>query len=179
MIYVFLADGFEEIEALAPVDILRRVGVEVKTVGVTGKVVVGSHKIPVTADIGIDEAQKENLDAIVLPGGIPGTPNLENSSEVQSFIDYCADNGKYICAICAAPSILGHKGLLKDRKATAFPSFQSELDSAEISDKYVVCDGNFITARGAGVSLKFGALIASKFVGEEKAMSILASMQCE
>ncbi len=179
MIYVFLADGFEEIEALAPVDILRRVGVEVKTVGVTGKVVVGSHKIPVTADIGIDEAQKENLDAIVLPGGIPGTPNLENSSEVQSFIDYCADNGKYICAICAAPSILGHKGLLKDRKATAFPSFQSELDSAEISDEYVVCDGNFITARGAGVSLKFGALIASKFVGEEKAMSILASMQCE
>ncbi len=179
MIYVFLADGFEEIEALSPVDILRRAGVEVKTVGVTGKTVVGSHGIPVVSDIEISEAVTDGLDAIVLPGGIPGTPNLENSPKVQSFIDYCAENDKYVCAICAAPSILGHKGLLKGKKATAFPSFQAELDSAEISEEYVVCDDKFITARGAGVSLKFGALIASKFVGEEKAMSILASMQCE
>lgn len=179
MIYVFLAEGFEDIEALSPVDILRRAGVEVKTVGVTGKTVISSHKIPVTADIEISEAVKDGLEAIVLPGGIPGTPNLESSSEVQSFIDYCSENGKYICAICAAPSILGHKGLLKGKNATAYPSFTSELDAATLSDKYVVCDGNIITARGAGVSLKFGAMIASKFVGEQKTMAILASMQCE
>lgn len=179
MIYVFLADGFEEIEALSPVDVLRRAGVEVKTVGVTGKTVMGSHKIPVTADIEISEATTDGLEAVVLPGGIPGTPNLENSPEVQSFIDYCSENGKYVCAICAAPSILGHKGLLKGRNATSFPTFQGELDGATVSDKYVVCDGQFITARGAGVSLKFGAMIASKFVGEQKAMAILASMQCE
>lgn len=179
MIYVFLADGFEDIEALSPVDILRRAGVEVKTVGVTGKTVISSHKIPVTADIEIGEAVKDGLEAIVLPGGIPGTPNLESSPGVQSFIDYCSENGKYICAICAAPSILGHKGLLKGKNATAYPSFTSELDGATLSDKYVVCDGNIITARGAGVSLKFGAMIASKFVGEQKTMAILASMQCE
>lgn len=179
MIYVFLADGFEDIEALSPVDILRRAGVEVKTVGVTGKKVISSHKIPVTADIEIGEAVKDGLEAIVLPGGIPGTPNLESSPEVQSFIDYCSENRKYICAICAAPSILGHKGLLKGKNATAYPSFASELDGATLSDKYVVCDGNIITARGAGVSLKFGAMIASKFVGEQKTMAILASMQCE
>lgn len=179
MIYVFLADGFEEIEALSPVDVLRRAGVEVKTVGVTGKTVSGSHKIPVTADIEISEATTEALEAVVLPGGIPGTPNLEGSPEVQSFIDYCAENGKYVCAICAAPSILGHKGLLDGRKATAYPTFKNELGKAEVSDDSVVCDGNFITAKGAGVSLKFGAMIASKFVGEQKAMAILASMQCE
>lgn len=179
MIYVFLADGFEEIEALAPVDLLRRAGVEVGTVGVTGKTVVGSHKIPVTADIEISEAVTDGLEAIVLPGGIPGTPNLEKSSEVQSFIDYCAANGKYICAICAAPSVLGHKGLLRGRKATAYPTFQSELDEAVLSDSYVVCDGNYITARGAGVSFKFAAAIASKFVGVQKAQSILESIQCE
>lgn len=179
MIYVFLADGFEEIEALSPIDILRRAGVDVKTVGVTGKTVISSHKIPVIADIEISEAVTDGLEAIVLPGGIPGTPNLEKSEKVQSLIDYCSENEKYICAICAAPSILGHKGLLKGKKATAYPTFTDELDGAELSDKYVVCDGNIITARGAGVSLKFGAMIASKFVGEQKTMAILASMQCE
>lgn len=179
MIYVFLADGFEEIEALAPVDILRRAEIEVKTVGVTGKTVIGSHNIPVTADIEITEAVTDGLEAIILPGGIPGTPNLEKSSVVQKFIDYCADNNKYICAICAAPSILGHKGLLKGKKATAYPSFQSELDGALVQSQSVVCDGNIITAKGAGVSLKFGAMITSKFVGEQKATAILASMQCE
>ncbi len=179
MIYVFLADGFEEIEALAPVDILRRAGIKVETVGVTGKTVMGSHSIPVTADIEISQVGTDELEAIVLPGGIPGTPNLEKSPEVQKFIDYCAENNKYICAICAAPSILGHKGLLKGKKATAYPTFQSELDGATVPEQPVVCDGNIITAKGAGVSLKFGAMITSKFAGEQKAMAILASMQCQ
>ncbi|MBE6747483.1 MAG: DJ-1/PfpI family protein [Ruminococcaceae bacterium] len=179
MVYVFLADGFETVEALAVVDILRRAGIETKTVGVGKRLITSSHNIPVTADITEAEADISLTDAVVLPGGIPGTPNLEASETVQRFIDYCADNGKYLCAICAAPSILGHKGLLKGVEATSYPSFHNELAGAVISEKYVAHDKNFITARGAGVSLEFGAEIASVFVGREKADEILKSMQCK
>ena len=121
MIYCFLADGFEEVEALAPVDILRRAGAEVKTVGVTGEYVTGSHGITVKADI---EAQAavlgSSLEAVILPGGMPGTLNLEKSRAVQSAIDFAVANDKLVCAICAAPSILGHKKLLAGREAIAF-----------------------------------------------------------
>lgn len=115
MVYVFLADGFETIEALAVVDMLRRAKIDNETVGVTGKTVKSSHNIEVVADITIDELNISNADAIVLPGGMPGTLNLEANGIVQSSIDYCVENKKYVCAICAAPSILGHKGLLKGR----------------------------------------------------------------
>lgn len=179
MVYVFLADGFEEIEAFAPVDVLRRAGVEVKTVGVTGEYVTGSHGIKTAADIKLCEATTEKLDAIVLPGGLPGTTNLEADETVQKFIDYCAGNDKYLCAICAAPSVFGHKGLLCGKEATSYPSFQSHLEGAKLSNKYVARDGKYITARGAGVSLEFGAEIASVFVGKEKASAILESMQCK
>ena len=179
MIYVFLADGFEEIEALAPVDVLRRAKLDVKTVGVTGKTVTSSRGIPVVADILKEEAVLEQADAIVLPGGLPGATNLENDETVQKFIDFCYENKKYLCAICAAPSVFGHKGILRGVEATAFPDFQSHLEGAILSEKYVVRDGIFITARGAGVSLKFGAEIAGLFVGKEKAEDILKSMQCE
>ena len=179
MVYVFLADGFETIEALAVVDILRRAGIETKTVGVGKQTVTSSHNIPVVADILDKEADMSVTDAVVLPGGIPGTPNLEASAIVQSFVDYCVNNGKYVCAICAAPSILGHKGLLKGIEATSYPSFFEELEGAVISDKYVAHDGKFITARGAGVSLNFAAEIASVFVGKDKADEILRSMQCK
>ena len=179
MIYVFLADGFEEVEALGPVDVLRRAKLDVKTVGVTGKTVTSSRGITVTADIFKDEAVLQQADAVVLPGGLPGTVNLENDGTVQKFIDYCYENKKYLCAICAAPSVFGHKGILNGVEATAFPDFQSHLEGAKLSDKYVVRDGIFITARGAGVSLKFGAQIAAAFIGKEKAEDILKSMQCE
>ena len=115
MVYVFLAKGFEELEALAPVDVLRRAGVQVKTVGVTGKRVSGSHGISVNCDITIDEAVFDELDGIILPGGLPGTTNLEADETVNKFIDFAADNGKVIGAICAAPMILGHKGLLRGK----------------------------------------------------------------
>lgn len=179
MVYVFLADGFETIEALAVVDVLRRAGIDTKTVGVGEKTITSSHNIPVIADILDSEADINLTDAVVLPGGIPGTPNLEASDIVQSFIDYCVENDKYLCAICAAPSILGHKGLLNGVEATSYPSFHEELDGAIISEKYVAHDKKFITARGAGVSLEFGAEIASVFVGREKADEILKSMQCK
>lgn len=178
MVYVFLADGFETIEALAVVDVLRRAGVETKTVGVGKKVIISSHNIPVTADILDSEAEIGLTEAVVLPGGIPGTPNLEASQIVQSFIDYCVQNDKYLCAICAAPSILGHKNLLEGVEATSYPSFHNELTGATISESYVAHDKKYITARGAGVSLDFAAEIASVFVGREKADEILRSMQC-
>lgn len=179
MIYVFLAEGFEEVEAFAPVDVLRRAGLEVSTVGVTGEYVTGSHGIKTAADIKLCDASFDNLDAVVLPGGLPGTTNLEADETVQKFIDYCAENDKYLCAICAAPSVFGHKGLLEGKEATSYPSYWSHLEGAKISESYVARDGKFITARGAGVSLEFGAEIASVFVGEEKAHEILKSMQCK
>ena len=178
MIYVFLADGFEETEALVPVDILRRCGADVVTVGVGKKIITGSHKIPVTADITDTQASFENLQAVILPGGMPGTLNLEKSQIVQSFIDYAIDNGLYVCAICAAPSILGHKNLLQGKEAVCFPGFEKDLYGAKISEKFVAADGNIITAKGAGAAMEFGLLIASKLCGEEIANKTRKSMQC-
>ncbi len=178
MVYLFLADGFEIIEALTPVDMLRRAKLEVKTVGVTGKNVCSSCGVEVTADITVDEFEYNNVDAIILPGGMPGTLNLENNDIVQSVIDKSVSNNTLICAICAAPSILGHKGLLKDKNATAFPGFEDSLDGAVLSDKYVVKDGNFITARGAGVSVDFGLEIVKALTDEKTAAKIRKTIQC-
>lgn len=177
MIYVFLADGFEEVEAIGPVDVLRRAGLDVKLVGIGEKLVRSSKGISIMADITEEEAAFDGIEAVILPGGLPGTTNLEKNETVNKFIDYCLDNNKYLCAICAAPSVFGHRGILKNVEATSFPSFQSELAGAVLSEKSVVRDGQFVTARGAGVSLEFGAEIASLFVGREKADSILKSMQ--
>ena len=170
MVYVFLADGFEEMEAIAPIDLLRRAGKEVVTVGVTGKTVMGAHGIPVTADITENELTSfEGTEMIVLPGGMPGTLNLEKDEKVNSFIDYAYAKGKYVCAICAAPSILGKKGLLEGKEAICFPGFEEYLYGASVSDKSVCVDGKIITAKACGVALKFGKVIAEQFIGKEKA----------
>ena len=179
MVYVFLADGFETIEALAVVDMLRRAKIDTTTVGVTGKTVKTSHNIDVIADITIDELNITDADAIVLPGGMPGTLNLEANSTVQTSVDYCVENQKYVCAICAAPSILGHKGLLKGRKAICFPGFEEDLSGATISNKYVVTDGKFITARGAGVAVDFGLEIVKALGGQELSNKIRETIQCQ
>lgn len=178
MVYLFLANGFETIEALAVVDMLRRAKIDVITVGVTGKIVTSSHNIDVTADIEIDEFDVEDADAVVLPGGMPGTLNLEADKTVQGAIDYCVENKKYICAICAAPSILGHKGLLKGKEAICFPGFENDLTGAILSDKYVVTDGLIITARGAGVAVDFGLEIVKALKGEETAENVRKTIQC-
>ena len=148
MIYVFLADGFEEIEALTPVDVLRRAGFDVKTVGVTGKTVTGSHNIPVVADITIEEVTDKDLQGVILPGGMPGTLNLENNDTVQQFADLAVKKGLLLGAICAAPSILGHKGILNGKNATCFPGFEESLIGAYVQDAFVVTDGNIITGKG-------------------------------
>lgn len=177
MVYVFLADGFEIIEALAPVDVLRRAKVDTKTVGVTGKTVKSSCGVTVTADITIDEFDFYDVEAVVLPGGMPGTINLENNEKVQSAIDNAVSVNVLVCAICAAPSILGHKGLLDGKEAICFPGFEDALSGAKISENYVVSDGNFITAKGAGVCIDFGLEIVKKLRSEELADEIKRTIQ--
>lgn len=178
MVYVFLAKGFEELEALAPVDVLRRAGVEVKTVGVTGRRVSGSHGISVNCDITISEATFEGLDGIILPGGMPGTTNLEADKTVQKFIDYAVENNKIIGAICAAPMILGHKGLLRGKNAACYTGFEKELTGAHVLDRPAVRDGNIVTGWGAGGAMDFAlAYLAAISENEELAKKIARQMR--
>ncbi|MBO5559616.1 DJ-1 family glyoxalase III [Ruminococcus sp.] len=180
MVYVFLANGFEELEALAPIDILRRAGVEVVTVGVDSTEITASHKVVFNADTTVDKITLDDkLEMIVLPGGMPGTLNLENNDYVQAAIDYCVKNDKYVSAICAAPSILGHKGLLKGRNAVCFPGFEKDLEGAEIAEIGVAEDGKFITAKGAGVCIEFALKLVEKLVSAEKADEIKRGIQCQ
>ena len=165
MIYLFLADGFEEVEALFPLDILRRAGADVKTVSVTGhEYVTGSHGITVKADITDEKFDENNITAVILPGGMPGTTSLDASKTVHRALEKASEDGKIIGAICAAPSVLGKAGLLKGKEAICYPGFEKYLSGAKISDKKVVRDGNIITAAGAGVAREFGfALTAALF----------------
>ncbi len=180
MVYVFIAEGFEEVEALAPVDILRRAEVEVKTVGIGSNIIRGSHGIPVITDLDSKEIiLDDNLEMIVLPGGMPGTINLEANDDVQKAIDFCMDNNIYISAICAAPSILGHKGVLDGKKATCFPGFENELGKACYSNALVVNDGRITTAKGAGAAVKFGLKLVELLVSKEKSEALEASLQCK
>ena len=179
MLYCFLAQGFEEVEAIAPIDMLRRAKIDVKTVGVGAKTVTGSHGIPFVCDLTDEEIVLDSaLDGVILPGGMPGTRNLESSETVQTALDFCRDNGKLLCAICAAPSVLGHKGFLSGKEATAFPGFEADLHGARLSDKFVVTDGSVITARGAGVALDFGFAIIAALRDKETADKIKAAIQC-
>lgn len=178
MVYVFLAEGFEEVEALAPVDILRRAGAEVQTVGVGDKTVTGARGITVQADITDAEAVTEGLEMVVLPGGAPGYLNLEKSPVVQKFIDYAFEKGEWIGAICAAPSILGHKGLLNGKRAVCFPGFEKELKGALPGTPPVTEDDNIITATGAGVAVEFGLALAAKLKGDARAAQVRGSIQC-
>lgn len=177
MIYVFFADGFEEVEALAPVDLLRRAGKDVKTVGIGGKEITSSHGVKIQTDLMESEiVLGKDLEMIVLPGGMPGTLNLEKSETVQTVIDFCAEREIYIGAICAAPSILGHKNLLNDREAIAYPGFEAELTGAVISQKSVVQSDYIITAQGAGAAVLFGLKLVEILTNPEKAQKIKASI---
>ena len=177
MVYVFLADGFEEIEALAPVDILRRGGIEVKTVGIGSKTVTGSHNISVLCDLPENEVDFYSIEAVVLPGGMPGTLNLEKSITVNKAIDFACKNGKIIGAICAAPSILGKKGLLSGKNATCFPGFEKYLSGARVLDTPVVRDGEIITSCGAGAALEFGFCLLAALKDEPAADKLRQNMK--
>lgn len=177
MIYVFLAEGFEEVEALTPVDCLRRAGLAVQTVGVGGGTVKGSHGIPVTADITEDAVLLgDALDMIVLPGGMPGTLNLGKSQTVQDAIRYCAETGRWIAAICAAPSVLGDMGLLRGKQATCYPGFEPRLTGCTALAQPVVRDGNFITGRGPGAAMDFALELITVLADADKAKQIAEGM---
>ena len=172
MIYMFLAEGFEEIEALCPLDLMRRANLEVTTVGINGVTVKGAHGITVTADIADTDFTAENIDMIFLPGGMPGTLNLAASDVVTDAINIAVANNSYIAAICAAPSIIGDMGLLDGKKAVCYPGFEDRLTGAEIPDKKVVLDGKILTAKGMGAALDMGIEIVKIFCGENSARSL-------
>lgn len=172
MIYVFLAEGFEEIEALAPLDLMRRAGLSVTTVGVGGTTVRGAHGICVQADIADTKYTDPAPEMIVLPGGMPGTLNLAASPVVIDAIRTAAETNTPIAAICAAPSILGDMGLLCGKEATCYPGFEDRLTGATISKHRVVRDGQIITAAGMGVAVEFGLVLVELFCGEQKAKEL-------
>ncbi len=179
MVYLMLADGFEEMEALTPLDILRRAEIEVKTVGVTGKTVTGAHSVPVIADITADEIDYNDITAVILPGGMPGTLNLKSDKRVEKAILFANEQKKLIAAICAAPIILGNLGLLFNKCAVCYPGFENELTDAKIEpDAYVVKCENIITAAGAGVASEFGFEIVDYLLGsKEKSTRLKGVMQ--
>ena len=152
---VILADGFEEIEALTVVDVLRRGHVKVTIAALDFKLVTGAHEIIVKADCLLEELPEHEYNMLILPGGNPGTTNLEKSELVTNHIKRMAAEGTYIAAICAAPRILDHMGLLKHKKATCFPSTKDDIIDAHIMDENVVVDGHYITSKGPGTAMEF------------------------
>ncbi len=177
MVVLFLADGFEEIEALTPLDLLRRAGVETVTVGLGGREIRGSHGITVLADTDDKHMPKSPIDMVILPGGMPGAANLDGSDIVADTLARAAQNSAYLAAICAAPMVLGHKGYLTGKRATCFPGFEEELLGATVASEGVVRDGRIITARGMGVALDFGLALVEALKGEEVAASLRAAIQ--
>ena len=161
MIYVLLADGFEEIEALTPVDMLRRAGCEVRTVGIGKKTITGAHGIPVCADLVSDEATADGVRMVILPGGMPGTKHLAASAFVEETLARVSRQGGYLAAICAAPTVLAKYGYLKGKRATCYPGFEKELSGAVYTDLPVVTDGKIVTAKDMTEALSFSvALLA-------------------
>lgn len=177
MIYTFLADGFEEIEAITPTDILKRAGFEVKTVGVTGMTVTGAHNICVNADISLNEVDLTKAELLFLPGGMPGTTNLQNSKVLEQLIINANKNGIYIAAICAAPLILGTLNILNGKNATCFPGFEEYLSGAKLKCDGVVCDGNIITAKGAGAAHTLAFTLVSMLKSESCSEELKTAMQ--
>ena len=171
MVVLFLANGFEEIEALTPVDLLRRAGVEVVTVGIGGKAVTGSHGITVMADT--DTLPHGDIDMVILPGGMPGASNLDASPMVAEALTKAQASGGYLAAICAAPMVLGHQGYLIGKRAVCFPGFESELTGAVVDpDAFVVRDGHVITAKGMGAALDFGLALVTALKDEQTALTL-------
>ena len=178
MVYLFLAEGFEEVEALTPVDFMRRADIEVTTVGVGGEYITGAHGITVKADVCDSDvsANDADIEMVVLPGGMPGTLNLQASAKVNEFIDRAYDKGAFIGAICAAPSILGEKGLLKGKMAVCYPGFEDKLLGATVFQAGVICDGNIITANAAGAAVDFAAQLIAALKGEAAADAVLEAV---
>ena len=172
-IAIFFAEGYEEIEALTVVDMCRRAGIQIDMVSVTDSLqVTGAHKIPVIMDKFIADVNFEELDMIVLPGGMPGTRNLEKVPALMKQVKTFFAEGKYIAAICAAPSVFGHLGLLAGKTACCYPGFEEHLTGAAVTENSCETDGNVITSRGMGCAIDFSLKIIEQLLNSEKASEI-------
>lgn len=176
-VLLFLADGFEEIEALTTVDVLRRAGVQVTTVSINPtEMVIGAHGIPVMADGLFADCTPAEADMLILPGGMPGAANLDAHEGLRAAISAHAEAGKWLASICAAPMVYGHMGLLNGKKATCYPGFEGELAGATYTATPVEKDGNIITGKGPAVVLPFAYALAEVLVGEEVVAQVKAGM---
>ncbi|MCD7807034.1 MAG: DJ-1/PfpI family protein [Lachnospiraceae bacterium] len=174
---IFFAEGYEEIEALTVVDMCRRAGLEIQMVSVTGaEYVTGSHQVCVKMDTRIEELDFDAVDMLILPGGMPGTRNLEQVPELTSQLKRFAAEGKYVCAICAAPSVLGHLGILEGKRACCYPGFEKDLTGTAVSNLACTVDGNVITARGMGCAIEFSKAIITALQDQDTAEKISESI---
>ena len=180
MVYVHLADGFEEIEAMTTVDLLRRAGIETETVSIMGRLpVTGAHGVEAIADILFEDAVYSSCGLIVLPGGMPGASNLDAHEGLREKILSFNNQGKPLAAICAAPLVLGHAGVLAGKRATCYPGFEKELEGAELSSDAVVVDGGTITSRGPATAMAFALAIIGMLKGEEAAGEVAEGLLYE
>lgn len=178
-VFEFLADGFEEVEALAPVDILRRGGVDIKTVSVTGsELVTSSHGVTVKTDLVFGSPDDyADADLLMLPGGLPGSTNLNAHEGVRRALLNQFRSGRRVGAICAAPMVLGSLGILQGRRATCSPGFEKYMDGAEYTAELVTVDGNIITGEGPAATFPYAYTILSFFIGEERVKHLQVGMQ--
>ena len=177
MVYMLLGTGFEETEAIAPLDLLRRAGVDIMTVGVTGKTVYGGHRIGIEADITIDQMDLTNMDMIILPGGLGGVASARASKPAMDALKFAWRNDKYVAAICAGPTVLADLGITDGKNATCYPGCESGMGSANmISDAACVQDGKLITGTSAGCAIPFGLALIEALKGKEMADSIAAQI---
>ena len=175
--FVFLANGFEEVEAITPIDLLRRADINVTTVSISeNKEVIGAHNVSFIADVLINEADFSDIDLLLLPGGMPGTTNLNACEELKRLIKKHALESKLIAAICAAPIILGQMSLLEGEKAVCYPSFENQLMGADVQYNKVQKSNNIITARGAGCVIEFSLAIIEALCGKSKSEEIAKSI---
>ena len=176
-LYIFLAEGYEEIEALTVVDLLRRANIDIEMVSITGeKMVRGAHGINVEADVLYEEIKAEEADMLVLPGGMPGTKNLMAQEDLVSNLKQFHEAGKAVAAICAAPMVLGENGILEGKKAVCYPGFEANLKGATVLKEEAVTDGNVITSRGLGTAIEFAGEIITYFLDAKKAQEIKESV---
>ena len=173
---LLLAPGFEELEAVTVVDVLRRAGIECLLVGLEGGPVPSARNIKIVPDVTIEQLSPEELDLVVLPGGIPGVENLKRDARVKELLEKMQAKGKMCAAICAAPGALASFGLLKGKKATIYPSLKDELKGAQIEESPVVVDGNIVTSQGPGTALPFAFKLVELLVGQEKASEVARQM---
>ena len=173
MVYLLLGTGFEETEAIAPLDLLRRAGVQVLTVGVNGKTVYGGHGIGIEADITIEQMDLTDLEMIILPGGLGGVASVRANSLAMNALRFAWENQKYVAAICAGPTVLSDLGITDGRKATCYPGCESGMGNAVmVSCVPCVRDGNLITGTSAGCAIPFGLALVAAMAGEETARSV-------